>query len=136
MDPGNPVNQTPPPKRTLPPFSPKSPMRANGRIPTCYMPAEMNEITLPPGCSLIIRGVGAAQRNSDPVRLIQSAITQISKLDSNLADIPIVVKPFSTRGEWTTSCYVQLDSHKIPKSPGETSEPRGDLLAEWMNLLG
>ena len=123
MDPGNLVNQTPPPKRTLPPFSPKSPMRANGRIPTRYMPAEMNEITLPLGCSLIIQGVGAAQRNSDPVKLIQSAIAQISKVNSNLANIPIVVKPFSTHGEWSTLCYVQLDSLKIPKSPGEVSEP-------------
>ena len=137
MDPDNPVNQTPPPKRALPPFSPTSPLRAHGRIPTRYMPAEMNEITLPPGCSLIVRGVGATQRNSDPVKLVQTAIAHISKVDSNLADVPIIVKPFSTRGDWSTSCYVQLDSPRIPKPPNDTdfSEPRGDLLAQWMNAL-
>jgi len=101
------------------------------------MAEEMNDITLAPGCSLIVRGVGATQRNSDPVKLVQTAILQISKANPDLADIPILAKPFSSRGDWTTTCYIQLDSRKIPKSLNETdpSEPRSDLLEKWMTAI-
>jgi hypothetical protein len=55
----------------------------------------------------------------------------------DLADIPITVKPFSTCGDWSTSCYIQLDSQKIPKSTdgSDTTEPRVDLLEKWMAVL-
>jgi hypothetical protein len=141
MEVDNPTPQTPqtPPqkRRTLPPFTPKTPMRANGDIPSRHMATDMSDITLAPGCTLIVRGVGAAKQNSDPVKLIDTAILQISKTNSDLADIPLSVKPFSTRGDWSTSCYVQLDSRKIPKSTNETdtSEPRSDLLEKWMTAL-
>lgn len=102
--------KTPPKKRTLPPFTPKTPMRINGHIPNKHESNDMSNIALAPGCTLIIRGVGATLRNSDPVRLVEAAITKINKTDPNLGDIPLIVKPFSTRGDWTTTCYVQLNS--------------------------
>jgi hypothetical protein len=129
--------RTPPQKRTLPPFTPKTPMRVNGYIPNRLAANDMSDITLAPGCTLIVRGVGAAKRNSDPVRLLEAAITQISKIDHDLADILLTVKPFSTRGDWSTTCYIQLNSRQIPKTSDEIDimEPRSDLLQMWMKAL-
>src|SRR5882762_5623570 len=129
MNSDNSIPQTPPRKRPLPPFTPKTPMRTNGNIPNCHMANDMSDVTLAPGCTLIIRGVGASQPNSDPVKLIERAILKISTAHPDLADIPLTDRPFSTRGDWSTSCYVQLDSRKIPRSTDETDalEPRADL---------
>lgn len=137
MDCDNPVPQTPPRKRTLPPFTPKTLMRTNGNIPSRHMASDMSDVTLAPGCTLIIRGIGASQQNSDPVKLIEMAINKINRTHPDLADIPLSIKPFSTRSDWSTSCYVQLDSRKIPKSSDETdaSEPNIDLLDKWMIAL-
>jgi hypothetical protein len=97
----------------------------------------MTDIALAPGCTLIIRGVGATNRNSDPVKLVDAVVAQISKKYPNLADIPLTIKPFSTRGDWSTTCYVQLNSRQIPKASDEveSSEPRSDLLQIWMTVL-
>ena len=129
--------KTPPKKRVLPPFTPKTPMRANGHIPNKHESNDMGDIALAPGCTLIVRGVGATHRNSDPVKLVDVAIAKISRTDPGLANIPLTVKPFSTRGDWTTTCYVQLNSRQIPKTPNEleSSEPRSDLLQMWMTAL-
>ena len=133
----SPTPQTPPQKRTLPPFTPKTPMRVNGYIPNRHITNDMSDVMLAPGCTLIIRGVGAAKRNSDPVKLVEAAVAQIIKTYPDLADIPITIKPFSTRGDWSTTCYVQLNSRKIPKisDDDDSSEPRSDLLQMWMSAL-
>lgn len=131
------IPKTPPKKRSLPPFTPKTPMRVNGHIPNRLIANDMSDIALAPGCTLIVRGIGATKRNSDPVKLLEAAIAQINKTNPNLADIPLTVKPFSTRGDWSTTCYVQLNSRQIPKNPAEIDilEPRSDLLQMWMNAL-
>ena len=136
MEYNSPTPQTPPRKRPLPPFTPKTPMRINGSIPNRHA-NDISDVTLAPGCTLIIRGVGAAHRNTDPTKVVETAILKISKDHPDLADIPLSIKPFNTRGDWSTSCYVQLDSRKIPKSADESdaSEPRVDLLEKWMIAL-
>ena len=137
MEYDNPIPKTPPHKWALPLFTPKTPMCTNGNIPNRHMASDMSDITLAPGCTLIIRGVGAAQWNSDPVKLIETAVLKISKAHADLADIPLSIKPFSMCGDWLTLCYVQLDSRKILKSINETdaSEPCADLLDKWMSTL-
>ena len=139
MELNNPTPQTPPRKRALPPFTPKTPMRTNGSIPNRHATNDLSDVTLAPGCNLIIRGVGASHRNTDPTKAVETAILKISKDHPDLADIPLSVKPFNTRGDWSTSCYVQLDSRKIPKSSDDfqvdVSEPRVDLLGKWMIAL-
>ena len=66
--------KTPPQKRALPLFTPKTPMRANGYIPNRHVTNDIGDIALAPGCTLIVRGVGAAKRNSDPVKLLEAAV--------------------------------------------------------------
>jgi hypothetical protein len=128
---------TPPQKRTLPLFTPKTPMRINGYIPNRHVTNDIGEVTLAPGCTLIIRGVGATKRNSDPVKLVEAAVAQIIKINLDLVDIPLTIKPFSTCGDWTTTCYVQLDSRKMPKTSDDIGfmEPCSDLLQMWMAAL-
>ena len=68
------------------------------------------EIILASGCKLIVRGVGANKRNSDPVKIMQDAVSQIQKANPDLASIPVLVKPFPTlRADWTMSCYIHLN---------------------------
>jgi hypothetical protein len=112
-------------------------MRANGYIPNRHTTNDLSDVTLAPGCILIIRGVGATKRNSDPVKLVEAAVTQIIKNNPDFAEIPITIKPFSTRGDWSTTCYVQLNSRQIPKTSEDIdfSEPRSDLLQMWMTAL-
>jgi hypothetical protein len=112
-------------------------MRANGYIPNRHTTNDLSDVTLAPGCTLIIRGVGATKRNSDPVKLVEAAVTQIIKKNPDFAEIPLTIKPFSTRGDWSTTCYVQLNSRQIPKTSDDidSSEPRSDLLQMWMTAL-
>ena len=82
------------------------------------------EIILASGCKLIVRGVGANKRNSDPVKIMEEAVSQIRKTNPDLASIPVVVKPFATlRADWTTSCYIHLSPSLSPRSDTIETEP-------------
>jgi hypothetical protein len=48
-----------------------------------------------------VRGIGARKPLSDPVKILQNAIDLIQKDAPELATVPIIVKPFSTRNDWT-----------------------------------
>ena len=61
-------------------------MRANGHIPNKHKSNDIGDIALAPDCTLIIRGVGATHRNSDPVKLVDIAIAKISRTDLGLAN--------------------------------------------------
>ena len=53
-----------------------------------------------------------------------------------LADVPVVVKQFSTRGDWSSTAYIHLDSRSLPKpAPVSENEPRTDLLLAWKDAL-
>jgi hypothetical protein len=100
-------------------------------------PEALLDISLPPGCELIVRSVGGPDRKADPVQVITAAVQSIAKTNNELADIPVVVHPFSMRGAgWTSSCYVRLDPLFKPKSlTGADAEPRCDLLQLWRDAL-
>jgi hypothetical protein len=95
------------------------------------------EIILASGCKLIVRGVGANKRNSDTVKIMQDAVSQIQKANPDLASIPVLVKPFPTlRADWTTSCYIHLNpSISLRSDTNIETEPRTDLLELWMAAL-
>jgi hypothetical protein len=120
---------------TLPPFSPRTPLRK--RAPPSQDSGEngitpIKDVTLASGASLIVRGVGANKKNSDPVKLMIEAIAKIRTGNQTLT--PIVVKPFNpSRNDWTTTCYIHMDP-SISSRTAE-SEPRTDLLQLWMNEL-
>jgi hypothetical protein len=104
---------TPPRKNIIPPFTPRPAMKTQ-------MP------------SLIIRGIGANTRNSDPLKIVGDAINQIRNTNPDLATIPITINPFSPQHKtWQTSCYVNLTN----TSRTSGTEPRTDLLQLWMNAL-
>ena len=97
----------------------------------------VGEIILASGCKLIVRGVGADKRNSDPVQIVEQAVTKIRKANPDLASIPVIIKPFPTiRADWNTSCYVHLSPSISPRSDTNIeNEPRTDLLQIWMTAL-
>ncbi|KAF8953176.1 hypothetical protein BDZ97DRAFT_1873597 [Flammula alnicola] len=139
-NPDNPANdpKTPTHARTqtaLPPFSPRTPLRK--RMTPIQDPGDeehtpIKDVTLASGASVIIRGVGANKKNSDPVQLMNDAINKIRAANPTLAQI--IVKPFNaSRSEWTTICYIIVDP-SILAGTTET-EPRTDLLELWMNEL-
>jgi len=75
------------------------------------------DISLPPGCELIVQSVGGPDRKEDPVQVITAAVQMIAKTNKELADIPVVVHPFPMCGAgWTSSCYVRLDPLFKPRS--------------------
>jgi len=57
-------------------------------------------------------------------------------MDPSLAEIHILVKPFNTRNEWSTTCYVHLDPRlNAPTVLDTDTEPRCDLLSLWLMAL-
>ena len=139
-DPDNPATgspETPTHNRTqtpLPPFSPRTPLRK--RTTPFQEPGEtdhtpIKDITLASGASIIVRGVGANKKNSDPVKLMNDAIGKIRTANQTLTSV--IVKPFPSRGEWTTTCYIHIDPNTLSRTT--ESEPRTDLLELWMNEL-
>jgi len=91
---------------------------------------------LPTGFDLIIRGIGARKPRSDTVNLLRDAIESIRKDTPDLSDVPVMVKQFSTRGEWVPTAYVHLDTRSLPKPAlGIENEPRTDLLQCWKDAL-
>ena len=99
---------TPPLWCPIPPVSPRMLMWMNREM-SPHAESEstpFDEIILASGCKLIVHGVGANKRNSDPIKIMQDAISQIQKANPDLASILVLVKPFPTlRADWTTSCY-------------------------------
>lgn len=127
------------PTRNLPKspsvFSPRAPIQNASPRPRMTT-AMIKNACLPTGLDLIVRGIGARKRNSDTVKLLQTAVEYIQKDSPELADVPIIVKPFNTRGDWTTTAYIHLDSRSLPKpSVGSEVEPRADLLHAWKDAL-
>lgn len=120
---------------SLPAFSPRAPIR-NAASPRPRLTTTARNSILPTGCDLIIRGIGARKPHSDTVKLLQNAVDSIRKDIPELADVPVVVRQFSTRGDWTSTAYVHLDSRSMPK-PASASEvePRTDLLLLWKDAL-
>jgi len=128
------------PKRNhpnVPVFSPRPAMPASTLLPRNDDPDVLLDISLPPGCDLIVRSIGGPDRKSDPVNVVSAAVQSIIKTHEDMADIPVVVHPFPMRGAgWTSSCYVRLDPLFKPKSlTGADAEPRCDLLQMWRDAL-
>ena len=122
-------------RRPPPVFSPRAPIK-NATFSRPRLTAAARNVILPTGCDLIIRGIGARKPHSDTVKLLQKAIDSITKDLPELADVPVVVKQFSSRGEWTSTAYIHLDSRSLPKpAPGSEGEPRTDLLLLWKDAL-
>ena len=92
-------------------------------------------VLLPSGCELLVRGPSAGKQGSNPVKIVQTAIDLIRKSDEDLDTIPLVVKPFSIRGDWAPAAYVLLDSHLLNSVPGNSDEPCTDLLDLWKSAL-
>jgi len=93
------------------------------------------DISLAPGCELIIRGVEASKKGGDTVAIVQKSINEIRDCDPQLANIPLNVRKFSHRDPssvWFSSCYVFLAKEFNPSSlAGSEAEPRVDLLEMW-----
>ena len=128
---------TPKRNRPIPIFSPRPAMPSSTLLPRSDDPETFLDISLPPGCDLIVRSVGGPDRKADPVQIINAAVQSITKTNEDLADIPVLVHPFPMQGAgWTTSCYVRLDPLFKPKSlTGADAEPRCDLLQMWHDAL-
>jgi len=127
------------PTRNLPKspsvFSPRAPIQ-NASPRSRMTTAMIKNACLPTGLDLIVREIGARKRNSDTVKLLQTAVEYIQKDSPELADVLIIVKQFNTRGDWTTTAYIHLDSRSLPKpSVGSEVEPRADLLHAWKDAL-
>ena len=106
-------------------FSPRAPIK-NAASPRPRLTAVARNVLLPTSCDLIICGIGARKPNSDTVKLLQNAVKSIMKDIPELADVPVVVKQFSTRGDWSSTAYI---SRSLPKpAPTSENEPRTDLL--------
>jgi len=57
-------------------------------------------------------------------------------MDPSLVEIHILVKPFNTCNEWSTTCYVHLDPCLNVSTILDTdAEPRCDLLSLWLMAL-
>ena len=121
----------------IPIFSPRPAMSTASLLSRNDDPETFLDISLPPGCELIVRSVGGPDRKEDPVQVITAAVQTIAKTNKELADIPVVVHPFPLRGAgWTSSCYIRLDPLFKPRSlTGADAEPRCDLLQLWRDAL-
>jgi hypothetical protein len=75
----DPATPTPPPRCPIPLFSSRTLMHMNREM-SPHAKSELTpfgEIILVSGCKLIVRGVRANKRNSDPVKIVEEAITKI-----------------------------------------------------------
>ena len=99
----------------------------------------LTDVSLAPGCELIIRGVGAANKGGNTVAIVQKSIEEIRASDPQLANISLMVQKFSHRDPasvWSSSCYIYLAKEFIPLSLARTAaEPRVDLLEMWGKAL-
>jgi hypothetical protein len=128
--PSTPVRKAP--AASLPPFSPRIALFSPQALDTI----SVRDVTLATGCELIVRGIGASETNSNAVALLETAIKTIQSMDPTLASIHIRVKPFNTRNEWSTTCYVHLDPCLNASTPlDNNAEPRCDLLVLWLTAL-
>ena len=96
--------------------------------------AALMDISLAPGCELIIHGVGASKKGGDTVAIVQNTIMEIRSSNPQLTNIPLNVWKFSHRDAtlWFSSCYVSLAREFNPSSlAGSDAEPRVDLLEMW-----
>ena len=85
------------PKRNrpnVPVFSPCPAMPTSTLFPRNDDPDVLLDISLPPGCDLIVQSVGGPDRKMDPVHVVNAAVQSIIKVSEDLADIPVVVHPF------------------------------------------
>ncbi|EDR10284.1 uncharacterized protein LACBIDRAFT_317023 [Laccaria bicolor S238N-H82] len=127
--PSTPVRKPP---SSLPPFSPRTALFSPHALDTI----SVRDITLATGCELIVQGIGASETNSNAVAILETAIKAIKNMDPSLAEIHILVKPFNTRNEWSTTCHVHLDPCLNVSTVLDTdTEPRCDLLSLWLTAL-
>lgn len=125
---------------TIPPFSPRTPLRRpnfsnkdNDDEPSSTI-SNTSRSSLVVGCNLLVRGIGAKLKDSNPVQLMENAIVKICEFNPSLA--PVNVKPLSntpTRKDWSTSCYIHLNLTSATRA--SEKEPRVDLLILWMAAL-
>ena len=139
-----PVNSTPPqtPRRIVaapvPHFSPCRAVMHPDDVSQDIKIAALTDISLAPGCELIIRRVGASKKGGDTVAIVQNTIMEIHSSNPQLANIPLNVWKFSHRDAtlWFLSCYVSLAREFNPSSlAGSDTEPRVDLLEMWGSAL-
>ena len=124
------------PRPSISIFSPRAPIQSVASPRPRPTAALTRNMLLPTGFDLIIRGIGARKPLSNTVNLLRDAIESIRKDSPDLSDVPVVVKQFSTRGEWVPTAYVHLDTRSLPKPAlGVENEPRTDLLQCWKDAF-
>lgn len=123
----------------IPMFTPRSAARVFNSVHCDANTPALTDVSLAPGCELIIRGVGAANKGSDTVAIVQKSINEICTSDSQLTNISLLVRKFShcdPLSVWFSSCYVYLAKEFSPLSlSGTAAEPRVDLLEMWGKAL-
>lgn len=139
-NPATPVNSTPPqtPKRVaaalVPLFSPRHAAMLPGNLTRDINTTSLTDISLAPGCELIIWGIGASTKGGGTVAIVQNSVNEIRTSDPQLANIPLNVLKFSHQDAslWFSSYYVSLAKEFNPSSLAESdAEPRVDLLEMW-----
>ena len=78
----------------VPVFSPHRAMPTTTLFPRNDDPETFLDISLPPGCDLIVRSIGGPDRKVDPVQIITAAVQLITKTNEDLAEIPVAIHPF------------------------------------------
>ena len=117
-------------------FSPRAPIQNAASPHSCVTTAVAKNAVLPTGFDLIVHGIGARKNPSDTVKLLQTAIESIKGNSMELAEVPVTVRQFNTRGDWTTTAYVHLDAQSLPRPTLQSeNEPRTDLLLLWKDAL-
>ncbi|KAJ7491045.1 hypothetical protein FB451DRAFT_630118 [Mycena latifolia] len=121
--------RSPPPFRRQPVVAPDSPFPP-GSPRKKLVP---NEIVLPKGNKLIVRGAYVSEASThDPVRLVKASVDKLST-DALLETIPVTVVPFSDQFQNSSTAYVALHYSLNPVDPED--EPRWDLLEHWKIAL-
>ena len=123
----------------IPMFTPRSAAQIFNSIHSDANTPALTNVSLAPGCELIIRGVGATNKGGDTVAIVQRSIDEIHASNPQLTNISLMVWKFSHRDSpsvWFSSCYVYLDKEFSPLSlAGTAAESRVDLLEMWGKAL-
>ncbi|KAF9033857.1 hypothetical protein BJ165DRAFT_1323736, partial [Panaeolus papilionaceus] len=117
----------------LTPFTPHTPMHPRAQPqgePQAADNMQIQDVNLPTGTNLIICGIGANKKNSNPVEILTNIVSQMRITNASL--IPIIIKLFSLHNanDWTTTCYVHIDPSILSRTCAD-SKPRTDLLEQW-----
>jgi hypothetical protein len=127
---------TPTKQTSIPPvFSPCKALASPSFMPALPGAVPVKEVSLASGCELIVQGITVP--HGQTVEVLRRAIDKLWKADIVLDGIPLEIKSYLTCGsDWTSTCYLQLDSRFKPTSlSGSGAEPHCDLLDLWQEAI-